>query len=87
MKLPKGQIEAITAWLQPSSVVIMTVLLILPMHCGLEQFGKCVTTEQSICVVVRSTLTHCAGVRTVCGEGAQGTFVESVWCVCMRVGK
>ena len=33
-------------------------------------------------MVVRSTLTHCAGVHTVCGEGAQGTFVESV-----RVGK
>ena len=33
---------------------------------------------QSICVVVRSTPTHCAGVHTVCGEGAEGYCIESV---------
>ena len=36
-------------------------------------------------MVVRSTLTHCAGVHTVCREGAQGFFVESVLCVCVWV--
>ena len=38
-------------------------------------------SDQSICVVVRSTPTHCAGVHTVCREGAQGNFLESVRCV------
>ena len=33
---------------------------------------------QSICTVVRSTPTHCAGVHTVCGEGAEGYFIERV---------
>ena len=33
---------------------------------------------QSICGVVRSTPTHCADVRTVWGESAQGNFTESV---------
>ena len=30
------------------------------------------TYKQSICAVVHSTPTHCAGVHTVCGEGAEG---------------
>ena len=33
---------------------------------------------QSICAVVRSTPTHYAGVHTVCGEGVEGYFIESV---------
>ena len=33
---------------------------------------------QSICEVVRSTPTHCAGVHPVCGEGVEGYFIESV---------
>ena len=35
-------------------------------------------------MVVRSTPTHCAGVHTVCKEGAEGYFIESVWRVCVR---
>ena len=34
--------------------------------------------NQNICAVVRNTPTHCAGVHTVCGEGAEGFFIESV---------
>ena len=43
---------------------------------------RAIDNFQSICAVVRSTPTHCAGVHTVCGEGAESHFVESV-----RVGK
>ena len=41
--------------------------------------------KQSIYAVVRSTPSHCAGVHTVCGEGAQGTFIKSVRFVCVWV--
>ena len=34
---------------------------------------------------MRRKLAHCSGVHTVCGEGVQGTFVESVQCVCLCV--
>ena len=34
--------------------------------------------KQSICAVVRSTPTHCAGVHTVCGEGSEGYSIKSV---------
>ena len=40
------------------------------------------TSIQSICAVVRSTPTHCAGVPTVCEEGAQVTSFESLKFVC-----
>ena len=43
------------------------------------------TSYQSICAVVRSTPTDCAGVHTVCGEGAEGYSIE--WVVSVRAGK
>ena len=58
-----------------SQPVIMFALLIHLLPCN----------YQSICVIVRSTLTHCAGVHTVYGECVEGSCIESVRCVCVWV--
>ena len=42
----------------------------------LEQAG--IDILRSICAVVRSTPTHCVGVHTLCGECAEGYFIESM---------
>ena len=41
-------------------------------------FFSLVPFIQSICAVVRSKPTHCAGVHTVWGECAEGYFIKSV---------
>ena len=41
--------------------------------------------NQSICAVVSSTLAHCGGVHTFCGEDVRDNFEECG--VCVLVGK
>ena len=54
--------------------------ILFSIFCGLNVAirYKLITLKQSIHEIVYSTPTHCAGVHTVCGEGAEGYCKESV---------